>query len=419
MTISRRPSILDSWDELTRGVRPPTMRRRTASRVSPPLGALVVATVAIAMVVILSPPKAEAPATGNDPSASATATATAGPSETQDGGLIRLQLTRIRAVALSGDGMVLHVEYDADTCADGYEGSARDVDGVLEVGIYEYRDPARDHPWDDPSGRYVCAGVGIDRSMDLILEAPFAGDVVRDLYGQLLWLRAPHWLAEVEGLPDGWILRREGNVLGTPTPRWQRVWSPVRDPDPADGDPILTLTQSFGGPINTEGGGERSVVEVNGRPATLWVDRYPFGAGLVLIWANGDSEFALVGWDHDFSRREFIELAESVTLPSAVQLEGRYVRDQVMARFRAPPTDSDLAEFAARHGVEVLDYVGLGTPEGLGWYRFQVGAGVDVIAVRDRLRLDPVICIAELIALGQRDAIGAEDDEQASCVVPS
>jgi hypothetical protein len=284
-----------------------------------PLGALAVAAVVIAVLVLVAPRVDDTPGPGVEPTASASATVAASPTWTAGATPGRLSLTWIRDVTLSTDRTLAHVVFAAGTCEYGYEGTARDVDGVLEIGIYELRDPA-ERPMFDASGRpVVCAGVGVWRSLDISLDAPFKGAVVRDLYGQTLWLEAPPWLAVVGGLPDGWALRREGNVLGNPTPRWERVWSPVRDPDPVDGDPVLTLIQSLGGPVGTEGGGEVASVEVNGQPASLSIDRYPFGAEMLLVWSIADSEFAIVGWDYDFTRQEFIRLAESITLrtPSA------------------------------------------------------------------------------------------------------
>jgi hypothetical protein len=243
MTVDRRPSVLDWWDELTRGVRPPGIRRRTESRMTIPLGALVAATVLIG-VVAFAQRFAEFPAQGVDSSASATKMVATSPSETTGNGPIRVQLLRISDVTLSDDRTTVQVRFGAGVCEDGYEGTTREVDGILEIGIYEVRDPERSHPWDDPSAHVACPMIGVERSIELNLTTPFEGEVVRDLYGQTFWLKPPPWLAVVGGLPEGWELRRTGNKLGTRTPRWERVWSPVSNPDPADGHPIVTLIRS-------------------------------------------------------------------------------------------------------------------------------------------------------------------------------
>lgn len=149
-------------------------------------------------------------------------------------------------------------------------------------------------------------------------EEPFEGSVIRDLAGQVLFLEPPPTLAMIDALPDGWDLRREGNVLGGSAPRWERVWSPDPDPWPAQGDSMLTLYQAFGGRVETTGADPQRSVQVNGQEAAFWLHG-PTGE-MVVVWSLGDDELALVGYLHDFTQLEFIGLAESVSLgtdPSA------------------------------------------------------------------------------------------------------
>lgn len=77
MTTGRPPSILDSWDELTRAVRPPVVRRRTSYGMRAPLGALVAAAVVIAVLALL-PRLAETPGSSSGPTASARSTTPSG-----------------------------------------------------------------------------------------------------------------------------------------------------------------------------------------------------------------------------------------------------------------------------------------------------------------------------------------------------
>ena len=200
-------------------------------------------------------------------------------------------------------------EYDPDNpCSVAYHGTAEIVGDELEIGIY-----AEPHPKPLPPNT-GCAGVGYPRSLALDLDEPFTGAAVRDLAGQVFLLAPPARLAQIGALPDGWELLREGNVAGSSTPRWERVWSPESDPLPAEGDSMLTLIQGLGGPVNTAGGNRQPPVEVNGQPATLWLHQ-PSGE-MVLVWQLGSDELALVGNLSDFSQDEFVALAESVALPA-------------------------------------------------------------------------------------------------------
>jgi hypothetical protein len=76
---------------------------------------------------------------------------------------------------------------------------------------------------------------------------------------------------------------------------------------------MLTLIQAFGGPVEITGGHRVSSVEIHGQPATLALDT-PSGE-LLLVWSLGEDELALTGNLRDFSRDEFLSLAESVAFP--------------------------------------------------------------------------------------------------------
>lgn len=203
-------------------------------------------------------------------------------------------------------------EFDPDNpCSVAYEGTAKVVGDELEIGIY-----AQQHPMPLPPDTGCDAG-GYSRALTIRLDEPFTGSVVRDLAGQVLLLEPPAGSVEIGSLPDDWELRREGNVLGSSTPRWQRVWSPDPDPWRAEGDSMLTLLQAFGGPVNAVEG-DQSSIEINGQAATF----HPPGptGDIAVVWSLGGDELALVGNLADFSEAEFIAFAESVVRPSQVPL---------------------------------------------------------------------------------------------------
>jgi hypothetical protein len=77
---------------------------------------------------------------------------------------------------------------------------------------------------------------------------------------------------------------------------------------------MLTLIQAFGGPVDTTGDDRQPPLEVNGQPAIFYFHA-PTGE-MVVVWSLADDELALVGNLGDFSRAEFVALAESVRLPS-------------------------------------------------------------------------------------------------------
>ena len=226
---------------------------------------------------------------------------------------------RFENVVLADDGRSVRVDFIGgrefapdDPCSVAYEGTAEVVGDELEIGIYTIQ-----HPVPLPPDQ-ACDAMGHPRSLVLQLVEPFEGTTIRDLAGQVLFLEPPPGLAIVGLLPDGWDLRREGNVLGGSVPRWERVWSPDPDPWPAEGDSMLTVFQAFGGPVETTGADPQASVQINGREAAYWF--HPPTGEMVLAWSLGGDGFALAGYRRDFSEAEFIELAQSVSLeadPSA------------------------------------------------------------------------------------------------------
>jgi hypothetical protein len=213
----------------------------------------------------------------------------------------------VERVVLAADRQSVEVDFIGgrdfdpdDPCSVAYDGTGEVVDEVLVIGIY-----AQPHPQPLPPNM-GCDAIGFGRSMTLELDEPFAGSVVHDLGGQVLFLEPPAGLAEIGGLPKGWKPLREGNVLGKAAPRWERVWS--------DGDSMLTLIQAFDGPVHTTGDERQPDVAIDGAIATFYLHR-PSGE-MVMTWPLDDDEVALVGYLSDFSRAEFIDLAESVFLPS-------------------------------------------------------------------------------------------------------
>ncbi len=200
-------------------------------------------------------------------------------------------------------------EFDpADPCSIAYEAAVEIVGDELEIGIY-----AQPHPQPLPPDT-GCSAVGYSRTLTIELEEPFTGTVVRDLASHTLLLEPPPGLAQIGDLPQGWELRREGNILGSATPRWEQVWSPDPDPRPAGGDSMLTLIQALDGALQATGDERGRPVEINGGEGALSL--HPPTGSMVLVWSIGDDELLLEGYRSDFSEAEFIALAESVTLSS-------------------------------------------------------------------------------------------------------
>ena len=277
-----------------------------------------------AIAILPNLPQVPGGAARTSPSSMAAPT---GPAVTDDQSGIVRRLRGIEAVSISDDRRSVRVDFTGSSpsgtfdpnlvCSEGYEATAEVLGDELEIGLYALHGTGP-FPTSRSGLPIVCAAIGYGRSLEIPLDEPFAGNVVRDLSGQTFYLGSPDWLAEFGALPDGWELREEGNSLGNGgVPRWQRLWSPVNNPDPLR-DPLLELFHSHGGPALVGGGSDRSTVQINGRPAELQFEpRYgntDFGE-MLLLWSIGDDGFALVGYTRDFTRGELIALAESITLP--------------------------------------------------------------------------------------------------------
>jgi hypothetical protein len=199
-------------------------------------------------------------------------------------------------------------EFDPDDpCSIAYRGTAA-IDGdELAIGVY-----AKPFPGDVPKD-LICTAEGHPRSLTLELGAPFHGTRIRDLAGQVFFLDAPPGLVQIRGLPDGWVLRSAQSLPESPTGRWARVYAPPGHVTLA-GSSVgqVELIQAFGAPANVSGGDLEPDVMVNGETATLyfWAPAGEF----VLVWKMGADGVALVGNLADFSREEFIALAESVAM---------------------------------------------------------------------------------------------------------
>lgn len=218
---------------------------------------------------------------------------------------------RVGSATVADDGRSVEVtftggkEFDPDDpCSVAYEASAEVNGDALMIGIV-----ALPHPGRFPEG-WGCDAMGYGRTVVIPLDEPFEGTTVRDLTGQVLFLGPPAGLAEITGLPEGWELRREGNTGDGTTPLWSRVFSPAEDPWPANGDSLVELIQALGGPLGGDPDHDPQSVEVNGASASYSLHR-PTG-NMQLVWSLGPDELSLVGYRRDFTKEEFIELAESI-----------------------------------------------------------------------------------------------------------
>lgn len=204
-------------------------------------------------------------------------------------------------------GFVGGSEFDpADPCSVAYVARVEAIGDDLRVGIF-----ARKHPLQLPENM-ACDAMGHPRTLVVGWDEPFLGTRVLDQAGSVILLAPPDGLVQITALPDGWELRREESLHGSPTGRWSRLYSPVANPGNVDS--WVQLIQAFGGPANTTGGDVLPDVMLNGVRATFYLHG-PSGE-MVLVWHIGDDGVALVGNLRDFSQTEFIRLAESIDPPS-------------------------------------------------------------------------------------------------------
>jgi hypothetical protein len=219
---------------------------------------------------------------------------------------------RIDTVTLADDRHAVRVEFTGgkefdpgDPCSVAYEGRVR-VDGEeLQIAVV-----AQAHPMPLAEGT-GCDAIGYPRDLVIALEEPFAGTRIHDLAGYIILLEPPDELAELTALPAGWQLCDEGSLSESPTGRWSRTYAPAENG--GCGKSRLELIQAFDGPAGVSGGELQPSVSINGTDATFYLWE-PTGE-MILVWSLGAHGVALVGNLADFSREEFIALAESVALP--------------------------------------------------------------------------------------------------------
>lgn len=229
----------------------------------------------------------------------------------------RLEPISIESVELADDGRSIRVDFigaaefdPADPCTSAYEVTADVDDDELLVSIFPLR-----HPSAGAGADVECEAVGLLRTAVVELPRPFEGDTVRDLRGIAVFLRPPDGLGWPRDLPDDWQLVTETSILRDSVPRWTRTWA-LGARWPAIGPGVLTLIQSFDGPVDISGGEQQVAVRVRGQQATL-VHHVPSGE-LVLVWPLGTGEMALVANLADFSQEELIALAASVVADPAI-----------------------------------------------------------------------------------------------------
>jgi hypothetical protein len=196
--------------------------------------------------------------------------------------------------------------FDPDNpCSKAYRGSAHATGDELVIGIYP--EPFPGEMPDD----LACTAEGHNRSVAIDLAQPFHGTRVRDVAGQLFFLEEPEGLVELTGLPDGWVEHPGESLSSSPSGRWGRVYAPAgHTPTPGYSAGTVELIQAFDAPADVTGGDLQPDVMVNGETATFYL--WPPTGEMVLVWMVGGDGVALVGNLHDFTRDEFVALAESV-----------------------------------------------------------------------------------------------------------
>jgi hypothetical protein len=196
-----------------------------------------------------------------------------------------------------------------DPCSTDYVAVGEVRDGVLEIAVIETVSSGELLPQQPNDDGVLCDAMGHPRTLEIELAEPFLGSTVRDLSGNVRFLSAPEGLVELAGLPDGWTLRSENDVGGSPTGRWQRHYAPSDD-EPGEGSRgALDFYQAFGGPVNVSGGDEQRSVQVGAATGTLY--RQAPSGELVLVWDLDGTGLALVANEADFPEDVLIDLAAS------------------------------------------------------------------------------------------------------------
>lgn len=225
-------------------------------------------------------------------------------------------------VAMSPDMRTAHVSFTGgpswdpnDPCATDYVAVGEVRDHVLEVVVIETVSSGEGWPEPAPGAPLVaCDAMGHPHTLELDLAEPFIGSTVRDLSGQVFFVSVPDGLVELAGLPDGWTLRSENDVDGSPTGRWQRQYVSPGAQTGEDNRGILDFYQAFGGPVNVSGGDEQLPVRIGAATGTLY--RQPLSGELVLTWDLHGTGLALVAHEADFTDAALIELAASAVPPA-------------------------------------------------------------------------------------------------------
>jgi hypothetical protein len=220
----------------------------------------------------------------------------------------REELLEIARADLSAERRMLRIEFVGgapfqllDPCSVGYTGWTRVVGEELHVALWESHRPPRIAP-------VACPAVGFRRELELPLEAPFGGNLVRDLKGYVHFLARPAGMAVLE-LAAGWQLAEEATIMSSASGGWRQRFT--RDPVEESGRGSLMLYQFFGAASPYGGEAGRSSVEVNGQPATLWREA---NGQLVLRWRLAEHGLTLIAHRSDFTQDQLIALAESARL---------------------------------------------------------------------------------------------------------
>jgi hypothetical protein len=224
-------------------------------------------------------------------------------------------------VTMSEDQRTAHLSFTGgppwdpnDPCATDYVAVGDVRDDVLEVAVIETVSSGEGWPEPPPDAPLLaCNAMGHPHSVRLALPEAFTGSTVRDLSGQVFFVSVPDGLVALAGLPDGWALRSEGDVEGSPTGRWQRQYVSSDGPSWEDNRGVLDLYQAFGGPVMVSGGDEQQSVAIGPTTGTLYRE-LPSGE-LVLTWELDGTALAIVANESDFTPAALIELAASAVLP--------------------------------------------------------------------------------------------------------
>jgi hypothetical protein len=223
--------------------------------------------------------------------------------------------TRVDDASISADGRTLTLDFTGglaytpeDFCSTDYAPWVGSVGADLQVAVASVSHP--DQATAPPNG--ACADVGHGYTYHLLLSAPYAGSVIRDLAGGTLWVRPPPRLVEPTSLPSGWALRWSGDEPAAEPPLWVRVYAPASSlvAGSNGGAGQLDLYQAFGAATQIGGGPDRSTVQIgDGRGVLL---REPSSGELLLQWMVGSDGVALVGNEADVTLDRLLAIAAAV-----------------------------------------------------------------------------------------------------------